>query len=80
MSNEQAQALTFEIAMVGRNGFDVNSAEKKYRLKSKAGEFTGLQLVCYMYVGFQRISPGADVGFDLSQEYQAARALVEGKS
>ena len=80
MSNEQVQALTFEIAMVGRYGFDVNSAEKKYQLKSKAGEFTGLQLVCYMYVGFQRISPGADVGFDLSQEYRAATSLVEGES
>jgi Tfp pilus assembly protein PilF len=78
MSNEQVQAMTFEIAVLGRNGFDVKNAEKKYLLKSKAGEFTGLQLVCYMYAGFQRISPGADVGFDLSQEYTAAKAQVEG--
>jgi hypothetical protein len=78
MSEEQVQAMAFEIAVLGRNGFDMKSAEKKYRLKSKAGEFTGLQLVCYMYAGFQRISPGADVGFDLSQEYRAAKALVEG--
>jgi tetratricopeptide (TPR) repeat protein len=78
MSNEQVQAMAFEIALLGRNGFDVKNADTKYRLKSKPGEFTGLQLVCYMYAGFQRISPGADVGFDLSQEYAAAKAQVEG--
>ena len=78
MSNEQVQAVAFEIAMLGRNGFDVKNPQKKYRLKSKAGEFTGLQLVCSMYVGFQRISPGADVGLDVSREYEAAKALVEG--
>ena len=77
MSNEQVQAIVFEIALLGRSGFDVKNPEKKYRLKSKAGEFTGLQLVCSMYVGFQRISPGADVGFDLSREYEAAKAQVQ---
>ena len=48
-----------------------------YQLKTKPGEFTGLQLVCYVYVGFQQISPEAEVGFDLSKEYKAAKSLVE---
>jgi len=42
MSSQQVQALVFEIAMLGRNGFDTNSAEKKYQIKSKVGAFSGL--------------------------------------
>ena len=39
------------------------------------GSFTGLQLVCMMYVGFQIVSPGTDVGMDLSKEYSVAQSL-----
>jgi hypothetical protein len=31
-----------------------------------------------MYVAFKSIAPEMDVGFDLSKEYAAARALHEG--
>ncbi len=50
----------------------VNSTSKRYTLKSLSGDFVGLQLVCYLYVAFQIIAPGTDVGFDLSHEYQIA--------
>ncbi len=80
LPKEEVQRIAFEIAMVGRSGFDVNRPEKKYRLKALAGEFTGLQLVCYMYVGFQMIVPGANIGFDLSREYEAAKVMCEGEA
>jgi hypothetical protein len=53
---------------------DVNNAHKRYRLNSLPGEFTALHLFCLMYVGFQLVAPGTDVGFDLAEEYAAARA------
>jgi len=34
--------LISEIAMLGREGFDINSPEKKYSLKSLRGHFSGL--------------------------------------
>ncbi len=63
--------------MLGRNGLDVNNPERKYRLHNLPGEFSGLQLVSYMYVAFQQVAPQEDIGFDLSQEYQQALKLFK---
>ncbi len=56
---------------------DINNPERKYQLISLQGNFSGLQLVCYMYVGFKRIAPEKDVGIDLSEEYRAALNLSD---
>ena len=60
----------------GDGGIDQAIGAAKYRLKSMPGEFSGLNLLCLMYVGFQRIEPGMDIGFDLRREYEAARGMV----
>jgi Flp pilus assembly protein TadD len=73
---EEAKAITMEVALLGRNGFDVNDSAKKYAIKSIPGKtFSGLHMVSMMYVGFKRIDPKLDVGFDLAREYEAALAL-----
>lgn len=79
MAVEEVRKVAFEIAMLGTQGLKVNEPDKKYRLQSLPGEFTGLQLVSYMYVGFKMIAPDQDVGFDLSKEYAAAQALFNTK-
>jgi hypothetical protein len=53
----------------------VNDPERKHRLKSMPGEFSSLQLVCYMHAGFQIIAPGTDIGLDLSKEYAMAKGM-----
>jgi Flp pilus assembly protein TadD len=75
MSRDEIQRCAFEIAMLGTKGISVNSPDKRYTLKSMEGTFSGLQLVCYEYVGFKRIAPQMDIGFDLSKEYEAALEL-----
>ena len=75
---EKAMAITTEIALLGRSGLDINEPEKKYTLKSLGGEFTGLQLVSYMYVGLKRVDPNQDAGIDLAKEYSMALKLFEG--
>ncbi len=79
MTPEQVQAVTLVIALLGRQGLDTNDPTPKYSLRSLPGEFTGLQLVSLLYVGFERINPGHDMGFDLSREYETARQLFLGK-
>jgi len=80
LSPSDMQTIVFEIALLGRAGLDVNEPAKKYALKSLPGRpFSGLQLVSMMYVGFKRIDPSADVGFDLSKEYEQALALHRAK-
>jgi len=74
-SAETRQAVTFEIAMLGRSGLDINDSAQKYTLKSLPGKFSGLQLVSYMYVGLKQLSPEMDPGIDLSREYQQANQL-----
>ena len=75
MPIEQVRKITFEIAMLGMKGFDVNDPAQKYRLRSLPGEFSGLHLVCIMDVGTKLIDPSADTGFDLSREYEEAKKL-----
>lgn len=77
---EQVQAVTLEIALLGRQGLDTNDPTPKYSLRSLPGEFTGLHLVSLLYVGFERINPGHDMGFDLSREYETAQQLFLGKN
>jgi hypothetical protein len=80
MSEEEVKRIGFEIAMKGRSGFYTNDPTPKYQLKSLPGDFSGLNLVCYMYVAFQSIAPETDIGFDLSKEYAAAKSMHAGKT
>lgn len=78
-SEGKVREITFQIAMLGRSGFDINNPDKTYTIHSLPGVFTGLQLVSYMYVGFKQIAPEQNVGVDLSSEYEAAINLFKGK-
>ena len=70
---EKVKAITAEISILGRSGLDVNSMAKHYGLKTLPGSFTGLELVCHLYVGLQTLAPGTDAGFDLGREYELAK-------
>ena len=76
---DRTREIAFEIALRGRSGFEVNNPDKKYSIHSLPGIFTGLQLVSYMYVGFKKVAPDQDIGFDLSQEYEMASQLFGSK-
>jgi len=76
---EQTKAITMEIDFLGRAGFRINEPEKRYNLKSLKGDFSGLQLVSYMYVGLKQIAPEADPGIDLSKEYATALDFLKGR-
>lgn len=71
----EVQKITFEIAMLGSRGLDVNDPAEQYTLRSISGKFSGLHLLCIEYVGFQIIDPKVDIGFDLAAEYAAARVM-----
>ena len=73
----KTQTISFEVAMLGRSGLDINDPEQKYQLKTLPGQFSGLQLVALMYVGFRQIAPGLDAGIDLSKEYEQATELFQ---
>lgn len=73
MTPEQIRGLTLEIALLGREGLDYASSEKKYRLRSLPDEaFSGLHLMCLMFAGFKRIAPGDDPQIDLEEPFLAA--------
>lgn len=80
LPSSEVQAIVFEIAALGQGGLSLGEPARKYALKSLPGrEFTGLQLVAMMYVGFKGIDPSTDVGFDLSKEYEQAHAMHQAK-
>jgi len=75
MNPEEVKKIGFEIAMLGQKGLATNEPAEKYRLKSLPGQFSGLHLVCLMYVAFQKVAPEHDLGFNLTKEYQLAQAM-----
>jgi len=77
MSATNVQKLALDLAMAGRSGLEVHNPNSRYRVKGLHGEFSGLAMVCFLYVVMQQIAPGADVGMDLSQEYQQAKQLFD---
>jgi len=75
MPKSELVPIVTEISVKGESGLDVHNPSRKYKLKSLSGEYTGLKLVCYMYVGFKILAPEKNIGFDLSKEYKAAKKL-----
>ena len=75
MPKTEVQGITFEIAMLGTRGLQVNDPAEQYTLKSIPGKFSGLHLLCIEYVGFKIIDPSVDLGFDLTAEYAEACRL-----
>jgi hypothetical protein len=76
MNRDEILEIVGEIAVIGSSGLDYASSDKKYTLQAVPGEqFSGLQLMCMMYVGFKDVEPTVDVGMDLHEPYQAALQL-----
>ena len=62
-----------EISILGMNGIDHTTAGKTYTLKAYPDEtFSGLHLLCLMYVGFKLYDPAVNCGLDFSEAYEMA--------
>lgn len=61
-----------EIARLGESGLKINEPDVRYSLDNLDGDFSGLELLCMMHVGFQQLQPGGDCGSGLDQEYELA--------
>ena len=72
LSPDEVMKPAMEIAAVGTKGLTPNDSTRTYTLRSLPGEFTALQLLCYMHVTWQQVAPHLDTGFDLSKEYAQA--------
>lgn len=79
MSKERIQEIAFEVGMLGTAGIDYSKPDRRYSLKSLPGEqFTGLQLLVFMFVGFKKIDPALNSGLDFDEAYRMAMTLMEG--
>ena len=76
LSPDELKKLSLELAMAGRDGFAVHDPDRRYRVKGMDGDFSGLAMVCFLYVAMQRMAPGTDIGFDLAVEYEQAKRLL----
>jgi tetratricopeptide (TPR) repeat protein len=76
-SAQEIKDISFEIGMLGRQGFEINDHTKKFTLRTLPGEFTALQLLSMMYTGFKLLEPGLDIGMDFSEEYGLALKLAQ---
>ncbi len=73
LSDDQVYQIVGEVALVGYTGLDYASNEPKYTLRFLPGKsFSGLQMMCLMYAGFNRVQPSVDIGIPLDNAYQPA--------
>lgn len=73
LTDEQVKQVGFEIGTRGMEGIDYASTDRTYTLNTFPGEtFSGLQMLCLMYVAFQRIDPTVDIGVDFKSAYAQA--------
>jgi len=78
LSEAEIYQIAGEIAVLGYGGLDYTSTEPNYTLRFLPGEtFSGLQLICLMYVGFKRVQPEWETGIPLQEAYQRALAMYE---
>jgi tetratricopeptide (TPR) repeat protein len=74
---EKRKAIALEIALLGRNGLDINDPTEKYSLKALPGKFSGLHLLAIMDTAFRQIDPTMETGADFSAEYRAAMEMLK---
>ncbi len=80
LAPDKVKQIGLEIAVIGMEGLDYGDSEKKYRLNAIPGEtFSGLQLLCMMFVAFKRIDPTLDQHLNLEAPYQMAMKMHGGK-
>jgi len=77
MSPADLQKVTLALAMEGQKGFAVHNPDSRYCVKGLDGDFSGLAMVCYLYVAMQRMAPGKDIGFDVATEYEQAKKMFD---
>jgi Tfp pilus assembly protein PilF len=81
LTEEQIKQIGLEIGIRGMDGIDYASSDKKYTLKAFPGEtFSGLQMLCFMYVAFKHIDPTVSTGLDFKDAYDTAVKMYDSKS
>lgn len=76
LPREQVGRTVMEIAQMGQTGLEINNPRKRYSLDNLDGDFSGLQLLCYMHVGMALFDPGVDCGSGLQREYEIAKGMT----
>ena len=75
-TKEEIKEIGFEIALLGSQGIDPKNSEKRHNLASIPGkQFSGLQLLAYMYVAWQQIDPTKDLEINFKNEYEQAKKM-----
>jgi len=65
-----------EIAQIGETGLEINNPLKRYSLTNLDGDFSGLQLLCYMHVGMALFDPKWIAAPGCSVEYEMAKGIT----
>ncbi|MFH0992518.1 MAG: hypothetical protein V1799_21175 [bacterium] len=76
MPIDKIREIAFEVGMLGATGIDYTKPDRRYSLQALPGEqFSGLQLLVFIFVGFKKIDPTMNTGLDFEDAYQTALKL-----
>ena len=76
LPRDKVGQAVLEIARLGETGLAINDPSRRYALKSLEGDFSGLQLLCYMHVGIKHFDPTGQTGSGLDKEYEVAKEMA----
>ena len=80
MDPEAIKHVASEAAIVGREGLNYGSPDKKYQVPAYGSDMlSGLEVMCVMFAAFQRVAPQHDIGIELHDAYQKALAMHEAR-
>jgi tetratricopeptide (TPR) repeat protein len=69
-----------EIEMIYYIGIDINNSKQFFKLNTLEGEYTGAQLLCYLYTALQMVNPEACPEIDLALAFQEALEVFQNRS
>ncbi|MDZ7753860.1 MAG: tetratricopeptide repeat protein [Gammaproteobacteria bacterium] len=75
LPREKSGEVVMEIAKLGQSGLSINEPGKRHTLQALPGDYSGLQLLCLMHVGFRLFDPNTDPGTGLQREYEIAKGM-----
>ena len=76
LSKQEIGHIALEIAVLGRSGLQINDPDKLYRLKTLAGEYSGLHLLALMHAGMKLVDETVDSEAGFDKEFDIAKSMT----
>jgi tetratricopeptide (TPR) repeat protein len=76
MDDDKIKEIVAELNIMNRGGFDLEDPKERHSMRTLEGDFSGLDLYCFLYAGLKHIDPEYHTSPDLEREYLIALEMI----